>query len=390
MSEFKNARENRTSLRWRLLATVSAIALLGPACGAGEARAADDGGDSPLFWIELGGQLSRLDDPQQAFAPPLMAGRPSIFSPSEKFERLPLYSIDESAKISFEPESSDWVLSASVRYGRSNSNKDVRQQTNPPSFIKYPPNYPGEKTTNHAVAAKFADTNVQSSESHAVLDFQVGKDVGLGMFGDGGGSSIVSVGVRFAQFSAKSNFALKSNPDWHRNYKYLNYPSVGYTNFKITAGQPYHANAAGFQALRSFHGIGPAISWNASAPFAGNSKDGEIAFDWGLNAAILFGRQKATVHHQATGQYHGAKSGNGVRVIVYQPTPVNLTRAHTVTVPNVGGFAGLSFRYSNAKLSFGYRADLFFNAMDGGIDTRKSEGRGFYGPFASVSVGIGG
>lgn len=28
--------------------------------------------------------------------------------------------------------------------------------------------------------------------------------------------------------------------------------------------------------------------------------------------------------------------------------------------------------------------------MDGGIDTAKSENVGFYGPFASVSAGIGG
>ena len=67
------------------------------------------------------------------------------------------------------------------------------------------------------------------------------------------------------------------------------------------------------------------------------------------------------------------------------------SRAHcTVTVPNVGGFAGLSFQIQNFKVSAGYRADLFFNAMDGGIDTRKSENIGFYGPFASVSVGLGG
>ena len=58
-------------------------------------------------------------------------------------------------------------------------------------------------------------------------------------------------------------------------------------------------------------------------------------------------------------------------------------------MPNVGGFAGLSFRYADAKFSLGYRADFFFGAIDGGIDTRKSENRGFNGPFASISVGVG-
>jgi hypothetical protein len=59
-------------------------------------------------------------------------------------------------------------------------------------------------------------------------------------------------------------------------------------------------------------------------------------------------------------------------------------------VPNIGAFAGLSFRYAAAKVSFGYKADFFFNAMDGGIDTAKSYDRNFYGPFATISIGLGG
>jgi len=59
-------------------------------------------------------------------------------------------------------------------------------------------------------------------------------------------------------------------------------------------------------------------------------------------------------------------------------------------VPNAGGTAGISVRYPNAKLTLGYRADFFFGAMDGGVDARKSETRGFYGPFATVSMGFGG
>ena len=58
-------------------------------------------------------------------------------------------------------------------------------------------------------------------------------------------------------------------------------------------------------------------------------------------------------------------------------------------VPNIGGFAGISWRLPTAKVSIGYRADFFFNAIDGGIAARKSENRGFYGPFASISIGIG-
>ncbi len=47
-------------------------------------------------------------------------------------------------------------------------------------------------------------------------------------------------------------------------------------------------------------------------------------------------------------------------------------------------------RYSNAKISFGYRADEFFGAMDGGQETAKKYNRGFAGPYLNLSVGFGG
>jgi hypothetical protein len=50
--------------------------------------------------------------------------------------------------------------------------------------------------------------------------------------------------------------------------------------------------------------------------------------------------------------------------------------------------AGISFRYPNAKVSFGYRADLFLGAMDVGIDARHTKDRNFYGPFATISLGL--
>ena len=75
--------------------------------------------------------------------------------------------------------------------------------------------------------------------------------------------------------------------------------------------------------------------------------------------------------------------------LVYQ-SPGGHDTNRAVTVPNVGGMVGASFRIENIKVSAGYRADLFFNAMDVGIDARKSSTLGIYGPFVSVSVGLGG
>ena len=380
MSELTNVKTGRSDLRWKLLTSVSALTLIAIVSAMPEAKADDT--DQPTVWIELGGQLSRLSDAQETFSPPLMAGRPSSLSPSATFEKLPLYSIDETGKIAFEPSGSNWVFSGSVRFGRSGSNRDARQETNPKPFVEYVPS--GTQTAKivfNPVASQFADTTVHNNEQHLIADFQVGRDVGFGMFG----SSVLNFGVRFAQFNSKSNIALQSDPDWHFTYKYL-------PNGVVLLHQAFHTNRANLLAERSFHGIGPSLSWNGSAPFAGNPQNGELSFNGGLNAAVLFGRQRAKIHHQSTGRYRPLVLGSGAGpfYVTSQPLPVNKTRARTVTVPNVGGFAGLTFRLQDFKVSAGYRADLFFGAMDGGIDAAKKENRGFYGPFASVSVGLGG
>jgi len=389
MSELIKKQDETKSLRWQLLATTSAIVL----CAAVGTAQADDS-DHPTVWLELGGQLSHLDDGQEIFAPrfPNSPSRPAMFSSSDGYQGLPSQSVDETGKLSFEPKGTDWVFSASVRYGRSKSGKDVHQQSYPKSFVTklffsgYDHTY-----SFPAHAAKFADTTVNSNETHIVLDFQAGKDIGLGLFGGKDASSIVSVGVRFAQFTTRSNIALKSDPDWHRLYKYLSYPSAGVTHQKWAGAQPYHSNAASLYAVRSFHGVGPSISWNASAPVLGNTKNGELSIDWGVNAALLFGRQKAKVHHQTTGRYSvGTNYNHAARPITFQgPATPNHSRSRMVTVPNVGGFAGATYRIENFKVSAGYRADFFLGAVDNGVDARDSEMIGFHGPFATISVGLG-
>jgi hypothetical protein len=90
--------------------------------------------------------------------------------------------------------------------------------------------------------------------------------------------------------------------------------------------------------------------------------------------------------------YHGSATGTpapGVSTVYNHPPRIH-DRSRSVVVPNVGVLAGFSFRYPNAKVSFGYRADMFFGAMDMGIDQRDVKDRTFHGPFASVSIGLGG
>jgi hypothetical protein len=387
MSELVNASSSRGRYRWQLLTTVSALALIGSVYMTSEVRAADAGGDHPTVWIELGGQFEGLSANEEKFAPAFLFAEPrpvpETISPLN-VGHPPHFSVGGEGKIVFQPESSRWVFSASVRYGRSTASQHLRQQSpypREPIDQELISRFPSAEPI-YRQALQFMDTAHQEKESHAILDFKAGKDVGVGMFGTG--AAVLALGVRFAQFNSSVNAEFKSDPDAHPTFIY-------YGSLKIPNGGVFHSNKATGNFARSFHGIGPSVSWNASMPVMGNAADGQFALDWGANAAVLFGRQKAFIHHQTTAHYHQGKySRSNPLTTPYHKAPPDQRRSHSIVVPNIGGFAGISFRFVDAKLSFGYRADFFLGAMDGGLDTHKSENVGFHGPFATVSIGLGG
>jgi hypothetical protein len=390
MSELMNAQRSEHEFRRRLLTGASALVLLTVVYGANASMAADQDTDRPTVWIELGGQLVHVDGQGDSFPVGFLTkySGSSVLQGTTPLEAQnpPPFEFAEEGKISFQPESSDWVFSLAANFGRSSNFRHVDHQTNGVFYTKYKSGVVASHENIHGTD-NFADTQVHRRESHAVLDFSVGKDVGFGLFGRGG-SSTFSLGVRFAQFSSKTIFDARARPDLQ--FKYQTLTAYGFPGviFKFPHFHTYHLTG---QASRSFRGMGPSLSWNASAPLVGNSRDGEATLDWGINAAILFGKQRAHVQHQESGHYLPASARlNGEHyALVYQNTGGH-SGVRSVTVPNVGGFAGASYRIENFKVSAGYRADLFFGAIDGGIDTRKSENVGFYGPFASVSVGLGG
>jgi iron complex outermembrane receptor protein len=373
MSELTNKQSSSRALRWNLFVTVSAFALLGSL--ADKARASDDA-DRPVVWIELGGGLNRLDESQERVAPPFFASVVNAgFSSPLALERPPLYSFDEDGKISFQPEDSDWVFSISIRYGRSSDKTNKHAQTN-----KLIGNINNANPT-HA-RHRYTQTTASYTGTQDILDFMAGKDFGLGLFGRNG-TSVLSGGIRFAQFRSKSGLSVYADPD------YAN-PNVT----SVVGPKYFHNFSASARNEKSFNGIGPEISWDASAPLAGQAQNGQFTLDWSLNGAILFGRQKSVGSHQtkgklSTGFVNVPTQGKYYNTKHYtQGLPHN--RSRMVAAPNVGAMAGLSFRYANAKVSLGYRADLFFGAMDGGIDTAKKENVGFYRPFAAISIGVGG
>ncbi len=393
-----------SSVRRNLLVEASALALMSYVATMPVANAED--GNRPTVWVELGGQLSRWENSQEPYAPPFAALTPSNLSPPQESEKPPRWGVDESIALIFQPKNSDWAFFASIRYGRSGNSKRAHQQSNPDAYTAYLRIHRSRNGrvrdftnyyTKYPQSPRFVDVAAKQSESHVLLDFQAGKDLGIGLFGRNA-SSTLDVGVRFAQFSSKSRIKLRENPDWqfkthittfHISY---NYYSSHYSLQRTIQNvyQPFHSFAGSFFASRSFDGLGPSISWNSSESLAGNSEGGSLAFDWGVNAALLFGRQKTKIYHQTTGRFHSTYAAATNLPITYQRMPPDQMRSRGVVVPNIGAFAGFSVKYPSAKVSFGYKADFFFGAMDGGIDVRRTQDIGFHGPYASISIGLGG
>src|SRR6185312_4275322 len=158
----------------QLLATASVFVLMASTATYSTATASD-ADERPTGWIELSGQLGRLNAGQEAFSPAIMADRPAIFETSPQFERSPLFSVEEDGKITVQPSHSNWSFSASVRYGRSTSKRHRHEQTSPKPFNLYYVSNGKLFLSWPAYAAKFADTTAHSDESHLILDFQVGK-----------------------------------------------------------------------------------------------------------------------------------------------------------------------------------------------------------------------
>jgi len=340
----------RKTFRYRLLLSASSAAILVASQGAN----AQDG-DHPTLWIELGGAFDQTSGNADGWVPPNLTAPISNPSP-EPFGAVPGLASEFEGAISLQPAGSKWSYTASARYGRAQRGP---KRTHDQGY--------GENAKYHLTTYAFLNATDRTHSSHAIIDFSAGKDVGLGAWH--GGKATIHFGVRVAQLSERAQgmlTALSTSPKKYGN------------------GKVVHEADALF--VRSFTGIGPSAAWDSSTPLVGELNDG-LTVDWGVNASVLVGRQKASLSlHTADTRYY--TNGKASKVLS-QSTNAPL-RDRTVVVPDVGGFAGFSWRLPNGKVSLGYRADFFFGAIDGGVATSQKEMRSFYGPFAAVSLGIGG
>ena len=185
MSELKNI-EIAGNCRPMLLATASMVALLAAIPVAARAGKSETAG--PTVWVELGGQFERSNILGDKLDPAFLqnfADSPVIASGAPFDAQNSRFSYGGEGKISFEPNGSDWIFSASLRYGRASSRRHIHQ-SHGVDWPKSLPIYNSEYTQfgHHSADTElFSDTVSRSAESHTLLDFQVGKDFGLGLFG---------------------------------------------------------------------------------------------------------------------------------------------------------------------------------------------------------------
>jgi len=358
----------------------------------------------PQLWLQLGGNFNAVMghdavayDPTSAYATNFPNGGgptpnwPAGLPTPPDLAKMPNMGFDWQGAATIQPADSDWKLKVGIRYGRTSRDKHFHKsqyagtKTNviaggssiPCTFVGqyYGPAYLAG--CYHGSIKEFVDSRNISRETHTMLDFTLGKDVGLGSM-----NGTIGGGVRIAQFTERSKLDIGADPNY---------------NIYQSAFQKYH-DTYEFTSdeKRNFRGAGPEVTWDSTQVLWGNDDDAQFTFDWGINASVLFGEQKVVLHHTAEHCRHtglGINAGcDGVGIggqdgQVHEPDE-DISRSTSVTVPNIGGYIGTSMRYRNSKLSLGYRADTFFNAVDGGQQTRETFNRGFYGPYLNVSLGL--
>lgn len=390
-----------TGSRSRLLTTVSIIALTVSLCGV---EPSDAAAKEPTLWIDLGWQSESVHDSKNDFAIPVG----SLISPTgltgPLVEGLNLsYSYGDEGKFIFRPDGTNWVFTGSVRFGRARGKGSINQTKPIPttSFVTFHttiPTYPFpyHRTLTKPVKQSSQEFNAQTvtAETHFILDFEAGRDLGLGLFG----RATLGAGVRFAQFSSSLNVSeLHAKTGIHFAHWQYTVPTNAFFPsgvrvvpwYKSGDKQTWLSLSGSSETQREFNGIGPSVYWDASSPLFGDPKrSGEIFLDWGVNAAILFGKQKNSVEHRTSGNKncYARRYCTGVTT-QYQSNAHSLSSRRT-TVPNVGGFAGVSYRIEDMEVSLGYRVDYFLRAIDTGTLGENSGKRDFRGFFASISVGV--
>ncbi|HEX6866347.1 MAG TPA: TonB-dependent receptor, partial [Caulobacteraceae bacterium] len=347
-------------------------------------------GPFPLT-VEIGGQVQRHEAPYQTMAIDWADGVDSVLDPRGVQNRDLDWGDGRNVKLTWRPDGSPWSVSAGVRYGRTNGGRhDLRgevelTQTLCPvpldTFFGYllcdpaSPYYEGYARFREITTLEWSDGNARDREEHDIIDFAVGRDVGLG----GLLHSTLGAGLRHASFNSTSTLYARAVVDWQVEEGWLYY------------GASYSEGSANLKATRDFEGTGPMLSWDAALPLLGGDETGRLNLAWSVGAGALFGKQETviegeeqTVGREGSLKYPPLPAGDPVVV------PRDAIRSQDVTVPVVDLSLGLSYEAGRISVGAGYRWERYYDVLDVGFQEEQAGDRTIDGPYFKVAVGFGG
>jgi outer membrane receptor protein involved in Fe transport len=289
----------------------------------------------------------------------------------------------------FQPNDSQWKLTAELRYGKDESGRRLRDEALGAPVCPYSDTCDLDVfSISHT---SFADAAAVDQEKHLILDFIASHDVSLGK----NMRSSFGLGARYADLGSDTSLDILATPD---NVQGNNILGKGFNTF-----HRYQSYAA---IEREFHGFGPIAKWDGTMNLLGTPETGVVGFDWAMTAGLLFGRQTARITaDESIGEFRDNATGEFLpdfqkRLFIALanitgPTStttsqVSISRRNSVTVPTLGAAAGLSYSLGRVGVKAGYRGDRYFNAIDGGgADGRGKYDRTIQGPYIKLSIGFG-
>lgn len=304
---------DRRMVRRALLTSVSAAAIFAMVEGDMPGARA---GEQPEVWIKLFGEYNEWD-----------GGTPAGFWPTPPLDFSLGDGFGVGGELGFRVDELHTIV-ARIRYN------EMDRVGSSASYYAFPKYYAAATGTHR---------------EHAVIgDLEIGRDVGLGLFGAGDGKLRVHAGLRIAHFEGQSD--------------------VSQSSFAF----PFFYGYLDQDIQRQFTGAGPRLGFDASLPLGTWA-----SLDFTGAGAVLFGRHSVDL------------DGSGFDF--FGPFSFDQDRSDFVVVPNVDASAAFTFNLSgNVSMSLGYRVDAFFNVHDDGGPDDDHGDRIIHGPFGSITIALPG
>jgi hypothetical protein len=272
-----------------------------------------------------------------------------------------------------------WRMSASYRWGESNGSDAGEDGQLMATCGRLSPVFPNPVcwTATNGGPVSWGVSFVNDREDYAIADLTIGRDVGFG--GWGGGTSVVSAGLRGAELTSESHIENRGDPD-----------HIYEEGFVVTTYvRRWHSYRDYVDAERTFKGAGPVLSWEGAGRLAGSRSAGYVDLDWNVTGGVLFGKQAVELREESKETYLVATNSSSTRTTA--TTVRTRPESNSVQVPVFGATLGLSYSIDRMKVGIGYRWERYYDAVNGGDFEKDSKfDRTIDGPYFKLAIGFGG